>query len=52
MLNFDFLGKGLGIVSHHILFMILQEKSLCFILLNSDSHLPNKILSFASLKAL
>ena len=26
MLNFEFLEKGLGIVSHYIFFMVFQEK--------------------------
>ena len=41
MLNFDFLKKGLGIVSDHNLYMIFQEKYFsCYFLLTDQNSLP------------
>ena len=42
MLKFDFLEKGLGLVSHHILCMFFQENILsCFILLTESISLSD-----------
>ena len=41
MLNFDFLKKGLGIVSDHNLYMIFREKYFsCYFLLTDQNSLP------------
>ena len=42
MLNCDFLEKGLGIVSYHILCMIFQEKSFSYYtILTNQISLPD-----------